>query len=355
MMGAMTDTSEDLVARHGRSDRTAVLRVARRLPLHHAARLTPLMQRGGVCVLAGAAQGLWFPARAVQPGHAHAQLILSGELEIPVQEALRRSIPLGGTVYDVGANIGYFALLAARFAGDGGRVIAFEPVPAIAELVREAAQRSSLAERVEVRAQAVALTAGTEALYVVADGSWSHLASRGNPGDLVDTIDVPVVTLDDVVAGGAPPPDVIKLDVEGSEGDVLRGATEVLRAHRPVIVLELHDTHEEALPVLREAGYVFEALDGPWPAEDPRCKYLVARPDCRDRPRRTRPRAPDRHRIPMPILPSTPLPRRAPDRHRIPTPIPRSPTGGHRVTARTPPVDVTLISVAEATETHVKS
>jgi FkbM family methyltransferase len=255
-----------------------VRRVARRLPLRHAARLTPLMQRGGVCVLAGAAQGLWFPARAVEPGHAHAQLILSGELEIPVQEALRRTIPAGGTVYDVGANIGYFTLLAARFAGEGGHVIAFEPVPAIAELVREAAQRSSLADRVSVRTEAVARTPGTEALYVVADGSWSHLASRGNPGGAVQTIDVPVTTLDAVLAGGAPPPDVIKLDVEGSEGDVLLGAQRLLRTHRPVVVLELHDTHAEALPVLRDAGYAFEALDGPWPAEDPRCKYLVARP-----------------------------------------------------------------------------
>jgi FkbM family methyltransferase len=274
----MTDDTEDLVARHGHSDRTAVLRIARRLPLRHAARLTPLVQRGGMCVLAGAAQGLWFPARAVPPGHAHAQLILSGELEIPVQEALRRTIAPGATVYDIGANIGFFAQLAARFAGAGGRVLAFEPVPAIAELVREAAQRSQLSGRIEVRAQAVAARSGTEQLYVVDDASWSHLASRGNPGGAVQTIDVPVVTLDEVVAAGAPPPDVIKLDVEGSEGDVLRGAHDVLRRHRPAIVLELHDTQPDALPVLREAGYALENLQGPGPVDAADCKYVLARP-----------------------------------------------------------------------------
>ncbi|MCW2999644.1 MAG: FkbM family methyltransferase [Solirubrobacterales bacterium] len=274
----MTDDTEDLVARHGHSDRTAVLRIARRLPLRHAARLTPLVQRGGMCVLAGAAQGLWFPARAVPPGHAHAQLILSGELEIPVQEALRRTIAPGATVYDIGANIGFFAQLAARFAGAGGRVLAFEPVPAIAELVREAAQRSQLSGRIEVRAQAVAARSGTEQLYVVDDASWSHLASRGNPGGAVLTIDVPVVTLDEVVAAGAPPPDVIKLDVEGSEGDVLRGAHDVLRRHRPAIVLELHDTQPDALPVLREAGYALENLQGPGPVDAADCKYVLARP-----------------------------------------------------------------------------
>jgi FkbM family methyltransferase len=274
----MTDDTEDLVARHGHSDRTAVLRIARRLPLRHAARLTPLVQRGGMCVLAGAAQGLWFPARAVPPGPAHAQLILSGELEIPVQEALRRTIAPGATVYDIGANIGFFAQLAARFAGAGGRVLAFEPVPAIAELVREAAQRSQLSGRIEVRAQAVAARSGTEQLYVVDDASWSHLASRGNPGGAVQTIDVPVVTLDEVVAAGAPPPDVIKLDVEGSEGDVLRGAHDVLRRHRPAIVLELHDTQADALPVLREAGYALENLQGPGPVDAADCKYVLARP-----------------------------------------------------------------------------
>lgn len=276
-MQGMADT-DDLVALHGRSDRTAVLRLAGRLPLHRAERLTPLMQRGGVCVVAGTAAGLRLPARAVGPGHAHAQLILRGELEIPVQEALRRSIPAGGTVYDVGANVGFFTLLAARFAGDGGHVLAFEPVPAIAELVREGAQRSGLAERVDVRAEAVALKAGVEELYVVADASWSHLVSRGNPGGAVETISVPVTTLDDVVAGGAPPPDVVKLDVEGSEGDVLRGARDVLRTHRPIVVMELHDTHADALPVLREAGYALEAIDGAWPVDDPACKFVVGKP-----------------------------------------------------------------------------
>ncbi len=269
---------DDLVARHGHSDRTAVLRIARRLPQRHAERLTPLVQRGGMCVLAGAAEGLWFPARAVPPGHAHAQLILAGELEIPVQEALRRTIAPGAVVYDVGANIGFFALLAARFAGESGRVLAFEPVPAVAELVREAAQRSQLAGRVDVRAQAVAGTAGTEAMYVVKDASWSHLASRGNPGGAVATIDVDVVTLDGVVAAGAPPPDVIKLDVEGSEGDALRGARDVLREHRPAVVLEMHDTQTDVLPVLRDAGYVLENLEGPGPPDAPGCKYVLARP-----------------------------------------------------------------------------
>lgn len=275
-MGGMAE--EDLIALHGRSDRTKLLQLARKLPDRHVARLDPLMARGYVAVLAGEAIGLRFPARALPPTQAHAQLILTGELELPVQEALRRTVAPGAVVYDVGANVGYFTLLAARFAGAGGRVIAFEPVPASATIIREAAQRSDLADRVDVRAEAVARTPGTEELHVVADRSWSHLASRGNPGGAVETISVPVTTLDAVVAGGAPPPDVVKLDVEGSEGDVLRGATQVLAAHRPVVIAELHETHADALPVLREAGYTLEALDGAYPPDDPRCRHVLARP-----------------------------------------------------------------------------
>lgn len=270
--------SPDFVALHGRSDRTVLLRVARRLPLRHAGRLTPLMQRGEVAVLAGEAIGLRFPARSVTPGFAHAQLILSGELEVPVQEALRRSVAPGATVYDVGANIGFFSLLAARFAGAAGRVIAFEPVPELALQVQEAAQRSDLAERVQVRAEAVALVEGTEELYVVHDSSWSHLASRGNPGGAVATITVPTTTIDAVLARGAPAPSVLKLDVEGSEGDVLRGAHDTLRTHHPIVVVELHDTHADALPVLRDAGYTLEALDGAWAPDDPQCRHVIATP-----------------------------------------------------------------------------
>ncbi|WP_354700426.1 methyltransferase [Paraconexibacter sp. AEG42_29] len=274
---AAADTP-DLVAQHGRSDRTAVLRVSRHLPPRRAARLTGLMQRGEVAVLRGMAIGLRFPARAVTPGFAHALLILDGDLEVPVQEALRRSVAPGATVYDIGANVGFFSLLCARFAGEAGRVLAFEPVPDLALQVQEAAQRSGLDGRVEVRAEAVALTEGTEALYVVQDASWSHLASRGNPGGAVATITVPTTTVDAVVTAGAPAPDVLKLDVEGSEGDVLRGARDTLRTHRPIVVVELHDTHADALPVLRDAGYALEALDGPWGPDDPQCRHVLATP-----------------------------------------------------------------------------
>ncbi len=261
---------------HGRSDRTklALLAAGPAWGRH----LAPLLRRGEVGVLSGLAQGLRFPARALPPTHAHTQLLLRGLLEVPVQEALRRTLPAGGVLWDVGANVGFFALLGARLAGPAGRVVAWEPVAAVAEGAREAALRSGLAERVEVREAAVGAAAGTEELLVVRDASWSHLASRGNAAGTTSR-SVAVATLDAALAKGTVRPDVVKLDVEGSEGDVLRGAQRLLADVRPALVIELHETATEVCALLDAAGYAAERLDGAGaPHDAPAHAHLLARP-----------------------------------------------------------------------------
>jgi FkbM family methyltransferase len=270
----------DPLAAHGRSDRTRFALAAAMLPPRWRLRADAAFQRGENAVLYGLAAGLRFPARATPPSHAHARLILVGHLDVPVQEALRRTVPAGGVVYDVGANVGFFTLLAARMVGDGGRVLAFEPIAAAARLAEEAALRSGLADRVEVRAAAVGAQSGTARMCsVAAGGIWSHMAGVRDPHPLtVEEVDVPLVSLDDVVAGGAPPPDVVKLDVEGAEGDVLRGASGVLAEHRPIVVCELHDTNEEVADLLEAARYALEPLDGSVPVRQAGPSHVLARP-----------------------------------------------------------------------------
>ncbi len=250
------------------------------LPQRWRERADAAFQRGENTVLYGMASGLRFPARATPPSHAHARLILVGHLDVPVQEAMRRTIPQGGVVYDVGANVGFFTVLAARMVGEGGRVLAFEPIAAAADLAREAALRSDLGDRVEVRAVAVGASSGTARMCsVAAGGIWSHMSTVRDPHPLtIEEVDVPLVSLDDVVAGGAPPPDVMKLDVEGAEGDVLRGAQRVMAEHRPVIVCEMHDTNAEVADLLEAAGYVLEPLDGAVPVRDAGPSHVLARP-----------------------------------------------------------------------------
>lgn len=251
------------------------LRAATLLPPGPAARAERLLSYSDVCVADGLGGGLRFPATAVGATKAHSRLLLTGLLEVPVQEALRRTIAPGAVVWDAGAHIGFFTLLAARLAGPHGRVVAFEPVPGNAAVIRSSAARSGLGDRVDVREVALGARSGREELLVVGEAGWSHLASRGNVAGVSERREVDVLAPDDVEG---PPPDVVKLDIEGSEVDALRGAHRLLREVRPVLVIELHDTNAEVVALLEDADYAVENLEGPEPAATAGAVRILARP-----------------------------------------------------------------------------
>jgi len=80
---------------------------------------------------------------------------------------------------------------------------------------------------------------------------------------------VPVIALDEEIAAGAlPPPDVVKIDVEGAEIAVLEGMAGTLAEHRPAVICELHDTHREFAEHMASAGYRVVNLEGSRPVED---------------------------------------------------------------------------------------
>jgi FkbM family methyltransferase len=220
------------------------------------------LDAGPLIVPTGPAEGIRLSKADLPLRHAHIGGLAFGELEVPVQEALRRHVAPGATFFDVGANVGFFSLLAARLAGPEGHVVAFEPVPESAAAIRRNAALNSFAN-VTVREQAAGAAAGRERFEVVVDASWSHMAARGEHPGAVAHLDVEVVVLDDLVAAGeVPAPHVIKLDVEGSELDVLQGLRATLRDHRPALICELHDTHAEFAALIGELGYVASNLEG---------------------------------------------------------------------------------------------
>ena len=162
-----------------------------------------------------------------------------GTNELPVQEALRDLLHPGAVCFDVGSNVGFFALLAAREVGPDGAVHAFEPVPRIAEAVRRNAALNGFAH-VHVHAVAVADVAGEAELLLAAHPGGATLSAADAPGDPAGTTIVRVVTLDELVrSGDVPVPHVVKIDVEGFELQVLDGMAELLRTHRPAVVCEL--------------------------------------------------------------------------------------------------------------------
>jgi len=178
--------------------------------------------------------------------------------------ALIRSLPADADCVDVGANVGY--ILDAMVAGcPGGRHIAFEPVPALAESLR------TRFPTVDVRAQAVADVPGrTSFTLVPGRPSRSGISATLDLSleAAVQEIEVEVTTLDDALPAGYRPA-LVKVDVEGGELETLLGARRVLTEHRPVLAIEhqygrrsdvertrrIHD-------LLDELGYDLTTVDG---------------------------------------------------------------------------------------------
>ncbi|HEX2781680.1 MAG TPA: FkbM family methyltransferase [Gemmatimonadaceae bacterium] len=166
------------------------------------------------------------------------ELELRGSWEPTITALLRRYVPEGGVFIDVGANIGYYSLLASSWVGDSGRVIAFEPLAqTFARLLRHIEMNG--AKNVVPLRLACAASAGARRMLTFADSGWSHLATGGTEGEQVEA-----TTIDDTIASLNPARvDVLKIDAEGADFEVLRGARRTLEHFRPTVLMETHHLH----------------------------------------------------------------------------------------------------------------
>ena len=183
------------------------------------------------------------------PGTRRERLsVVAGNLRI--HRLLDRWVSPGSTVIDVGANIGYNTIRAARRAGPHGRVVALEPTPDNLAVLRQNLAASGLAN-VVVEAVAAGRAAGTRDFFVRGERSAvNSLFPDSCYAQVTDVLRVRVVPLDELVDAA----DVIKIDVEGAELDVLEGMTRLLRSPRARLIVEWH-------PLLqRLAGYGADAL-----------------------------------------------------------------------------------------------
>ena len=225
------------------------------------------LSRGSFYVMFGRGSGLRLSLSGIPLHHAHLGMLAIGDIEAPVQDAMIRHVTKGGVFYDIGANVGFFALLGAHYVGlDDGQVYAFEPAPDNAAEIRANVALNGL-PNVTVLEQAVGAQAGTGRLQVVADQSWSKLVETGDHPQTERVMDIEVVAIDELVATGAiAPPTAVKIDVEGFEVAVLQGMRATLERHRPVVICELHGTQDDVAGLLRKAGYRLVNLEVP---EDP--------------------------------------------------------------------------------------
>lgn len=203
-------------------------------------------------IFAGPLRGRWWLAES----RGKILRILNGTYE-PEQTALfREHVRPGGTVLDVGAHVGYYTLLASTLVGDEGAVWSFEPDAENGGFLRRHVEINRLAN-VRVEPAAVSDRTGTASFAAGTGSGTGHLEEGGD-------VEVRTVRLDEFCPANDIAPTAVKIDVEGAEADVLRGARETLARHRPVVFLSTHgdDAHRASLAVLRELGYSVRPILG---------------------------------------------------------------------------------------------
>ena len=171
--------------------------------------------------------------------------------------------------FDVGANVGYHTMLLSSLVGPDGQVLAFEPVPTTAAWLEETLRRNDLAN-VTVLRTALGASAGAARMRVgpAAEAGLAHLVDstagyRSHFTGETRVIDVPIDSIDQLLtAGELPMPTLIKIDVEGAELQVLRGASETLATVRPTVVTELWGSENvrEGRRLLESFGYRVSSL-----------------------------------------------------------------------------------------------
>jgi len=153
-------------------------------------------------------------------------LVAIGEWEPGLTALLGGHVKPGMTFLDVGAHVGYYSCLAGRLVGPRGLVVAFEPSPRNFELLQANVWRNGLTN-VVCFPWAVSDEPGFTQLYLSADNSGDHRIYAHEQGRASTTVRVAALDALEVLR---PPVDVVKIDVQGAEESVFRGAERLLAA-----------------------------------------------------------------------------------------------------------------------------
>ena len=187
-------------------------------------------------------------------------LLNYGEWTFGEIELVRKFLRPGDYVLDIGANIGTHAIPLAKAVGHEGQVIAFEPQPCIFELLKANTLVNGLSNLRCICAGCGAQTAsiGLPDTDYGTNGDFGSMALGPllkAPDQSSSNVRIPVMAIDDVFTLKALR--LIKIDVEGMEIDVLRGAEQTIRRLRPILYIENEwpDPSEPVLRAVRDLGY----------------------------------------------------------------------------------------------------
>ncbi len=180
-----------------------------------------------------------------------------GSYEYEKQKALQREIKAGQVVYDIGANVGFYSLLASVIVGETGHVYSFEPFP---DNLRELNRHLEMnhIKNCTVIGAAVSSAEGQATFDPSDNRCTGRLAATGS-------IHVRTLTLDGLVLRKElRPPNLMKIDIEGAEYECLLGASDVIQRFQPVIFLATHgqQVHNACFQFLARWNYRVTSLDG---------------------------------------------------------------------------------------------
>lgn len=184
------------------------------------------------------------------------------ELSAFIREARRNP---DGVLFDVGAYVGVFSWVFCA-ASPTATAVTFEPSPHPLGVARDVARENGLEGNIRFSPSVLGDTPGQTTAWIE---DWNYIGFGPAP-DGRASFPVEVTTVDEEVDRFGNPPTILKIDVEGHEMEVLRGARHTLARARPVIFLELHldllekRNHDpaEVLRFLEDAGYTLESLTG---------------------------------------------------------------------------------------------
>lgn len=195
-------------------------------------------------------------------------LLERGEYEPDMASVLEALLAPGAVFVDLGANEGYFSVLAARLVGDRGRVVAIEPQGRLGPVIERNLTLNGVSNAALVRA-AVTDRPGTAVLYIAPDTNTGATGLDRATRYQVATETVPTLTLAQVFdQSGLRDVDLLKVDIEGFEYEAVLGSPELFRERRVrAVALELHPTilarrgldADRILAVFRDAGYEVDA------------------------------------------------------------------------------------------------
>ncbi len=172
-----------------------------------------------------------------------------GTYEEDYVKAFTQYLESGFVVFDIGAHTGYFTLNASRIVGNEGQVFAFEPLPRNISLLREHLQLNNCTN---VRLFEVAVSSKSGQKGFISRNSFvGHLSKKGE-------LKVEVIALDELMLQkNFVNPNVIKIDVEGHDYWVLKGAEKLIRESRPTLFISTHgkNNRERVLQLLEDWQY----------------------------------------------------------------------------------------------------